>query len=154
MPEQKNESEVVERAEAVMKMCRLLEVARWNFLENCRRSLSSAMPPQQFMHLMAVRQALPCNLGRIEQLTGLTSAGASIFVNKMVRAGIIERAEDPGDRRNLVIRFTSAGADFVSGIEENLNRCMQKRFRDCTLDELLIIESASRIVCAKLDPAP
>ena len=38
---------------------------------------------------MMVRHSLPCNLAKIMQVTGMTSAGASIFVDKMVKCGIM-----------------------------------------------------------------
>ena len=73
------------RVEVFKKMCRMLEMKRKRFIENDWQHYAKLIPRQQFLHLMMVRHSLPCNLAKIMQITGMTSAGASIFVDKMVK---------------------------------------------------------------------
>ena len=79
------------RVEVFKKMCRMLEVKRKRFIENDWQHYAKLIPRQQFLHLMMVRHSLPCKLAKIMQVTGMTSAGASIFVDKMVKRGALER---------------------------------------------------------------
>ena len=88
MPLSGKPEHLLERVEVFKKMCRMLEVKRRRFLEDDWRHYSKLIPQQQFIHLMMVRHSLPCNLAKIMRLTGMTSAGASIFVDKMVKMGI------------------------------------------------------------------
>ena len=139
------------RIEVFKKMCRMLEMKRKRFLEEDWRHYAKLIPQQQFIHLMMVRHSLPCNLARIMQMTGLTSPGASIFVDKMVKHGVFERVDDPGDRRNVIINFTPRALEMVGHLEDRLNRYIFNFFDICSEEELAALEEASRIVCRVLD---
>ena len=99
---------------------------------------------------MLIRLALPCNLSHIMALTGLTSAGASIFTDKMVKLGILLREEDPVDRRNVIISFTPQAQQAVDETEELLNQSITRFFDTCSAEEIDIINRASSLVCTKL----
>ena len=142
----------LDRIEVFKKMCRMLEVKRRAVLDSAWHDFHSGeLPQQQFIHLMMLRFSLPCNLARIMEVTGLSSAGASILVNKLVRLGLLKRHDDPADRRKVIINFTREGADICRGIEDHLNRYIYSYFENCPEQELESIEAASRIICRTLD---
>ena len=142
---------LLDRVEVFKKMCRMLEVKRKRFIENDWQHYAKLIPRQQFLHLMMVRHSLPCNLAKIMQVTGMTSAGASIFVDKMVKNGALERKEDPHDRRNIIISFTPRAAKITERIDDRLNQYIFQFFSDCSEEELTVLETASRVVCRVLD---
>ncbi len=139
------------RVEVFKKMCRMLEMKRKRFIENDWQHYAKLIPRQQFLHLMMVRHSLPCNLAKIMQVTGMTSAGASIFVDKMVKQGALERIEDPNDRRNVIVTFTPRAEKITARIDDRLNQYIFHFFADCTPEELETLEAASRLVCRVLD---
>ena len=140
------------RIEVFKKMCRMLEMKRKGFLENdWQQHYSKFIPRQQFLHLMMVRHSLPCNLAKIMQVTGMTSAGASIFVDKMVKRGALKRHEDPADRRNIIISFTPRAQTITERIDDRLSRYIFQFFANCNETELAGLEEASRLVCRVLD---
>lgn len=136
--------------ERFKKMCRLLEISSREFFSNDWQRYSDILTPQQYNHLMLVRLALPCNLSKIMALTGLTSAGASLFVDKMVKLGIFTRGENPADRRNIIIDFTQQAKVAVERTEERLNESIIGFFDSCTGEEIAVINLASSLVCTKL----
>ena len=142
--------------EVFKKMCRLLEIYRHKFLCNDRKRSSGilSVPQQQYTHLMMIRFALPCNLSRIMEITGLTSAGASLFVNKLVQKNVLYRIEDPKDRRNVIISLTPDAQKMITEIDNRLNEYLCKHFETCTEEELLILQKASLLVCNKLNAVP
>ena len=142
---------LLSRVEVFKKMCRMLEMTRRRFLEDDWRHYSRLIPQQQFVHLMMVRHSLPCNLAKIMRVTGMTSAGASIFVDKMVKMGVFERHEDVADRRNIVISFTPRAAKSTEHIDDRLNMYILSFFADCKEEELAALEASSRLVCRVLD---
>ena len=146
MPDNKSKGSL----ERFKKMCRLLEISNREFFSNDWQRYSKLLTPQQYNHLMLVRLALPCNLTRIMSLTGLTSAGASLFVDKMVKLGIFTRVENPSDRRNIIIDFTAEASVAVEKTEERLNESITGFFDTCTEEEISIINLASSLVCTKL----
>lgn len=133
------------------KMCRMLELKRRQFFEGDWKNCSRIIPRAQFNHLMLVRFSMPCNLGTIMSITGLTSAGASLFVDKLVNAGVLKREEDPNDRRNIVISVTEQGQQFLREIDDRLDDFIYRYFAECCEDELKTIDGAMRIVCSKLE---
>ena len=142
---------LLNRVEVFKKMCRMLEMKRKRFIENDWQHYAKLIPRQQFLHLMMVRHSLPCNLAKIMQITGMTSAGASIFVDKMVKQGALERKEDKNDRRNIIISFTPRAEKITARIDDRLNQYIFHFFADCDEKELATLEEASRIVCRVLD---
>lgn len=142
---------LLDRVEVFKRMCRILEIKRKRFIENDWQHYAKLIPRQQFLHLMNVRHSLPCNLAKIMQVTGMTSAGASIFVDKMVRQGAFERHEDGNDRRNIIISFTPRAQQITERIDDRLNRYIFQYFADCSDVELEMLEQASRLVCRVLD---
>ena len=133
------------------KMCRMLELKRRQFFESDWKNCSRTIPRAQFNHLMLVRFSMPCNLGMIMGITGLTSAGASLFVDKLVNAGVLKREEDPDDRRNIVISVTEQGQQFLKEIDDRLDDFIYRYFAECSEEELKCIDGSMRIVCSKLD---
>lgn len=142
----------LDRIDILKKMCRSLEVRRRDFLESAWRDLyADELPQQQFIHLMMLRFSLPCNLNRVMAVTGLSSAGASILVNKLVQFGLLERHDDPADRRNVIISFSPKGEEMCRDVEDRLNRFIYGFFQRRPEAELAAIEQASRIICRVLD---
>ena len=133
------------------KMVRMLELKRRQFFEDDWKNCSRIIPRAQFNHLMLVRFSMPCNLGNIMAITGLTSAGASLFVDKLVNAGVLKREEDPNDRRNIIISVTDEGQKFLQEIDDRLDDYIYKYFAECSDEELQIIDKSMRIVCSKLE---
>ena len=140
------------RVDVFKKMCRMLEVRRRAVLDAAwRECYADELPQQQFIHLMMLRFSLPCNLARVMEVTGLSSAGASILVNKLVKFGCLIRHDDPEDRRNVIIKFTPKGEEMCSAVEDMLNRYIFRYFDNCKEKELQEIEDASRTICRALD---
>lgn len=133
------------------KMVRMLELKRRQFFEGDWKNCSRIIPRAQFNHLMLVRFSMPCNLGTIMAITGLTSAGASLFVDKLVNAGVLKREEDPNDRRNIIISVTDRGQEFLREIDDRLDDFICKYFAECTPEELQVVDKSMRIVCSKID---
>ena len=140
-----------DRVDTFKKMWRLLEIERRRFLDEDWRHYSRIIPQQQFIHLMSVRFSLPCNLSRIMKLTGMTSAGASIFVEKMVKTGIFERIVDPKDRRNVIIKLTDRAQEGIASLDNRLNRFIYGFFAGCSEEELENLHKASELVCRVLE---
>ncbi|MEU1317183.1 MarR family winged helix-turn-helix transcriptional regulator [Streptomyces tibetensis] len=51
------------------------------------------------------------SMGAVAQEQVLTTGGATRLVDRMVAAGLVERVEDPGDRRARLVRLTARGEE-------------------------------------------
>lgn len=130
--------------------CRMLELRRRTFLAAEWKRHADIMPRGQFFNLMLVRFVLPCNLGKIMELTGLTSAGASLFVDKLVLQGYLTRSEDPADRRNVLIGVSDKGRELLSGVEDRLNEYIVSYFATCNEEQLADIEKGMQVIYHKI----
>ena len=137
--------------EALKKMVRLLERKHRAFLEQDWKEHAYEIQRSQFNQLMIVRFAMPCNLGRIMAVTGLTSAGASLFVDKLVQSGYLLRTDDPNDRRNVRISLSEKGAKFISEVVDRFNAFIEGYLRTRTREELAVISQAMEIINETID---
>jgi len=136
--------------EELKKLSRLLEFKRRIFLKNLREKYVAYIPTAQFDHLMNIRRLLPCNLTTIMDFTGFSSAGASIFVSKLVKSGVLTRIEDRQDRRNVVIGVTPEGHRILTEIDDALSDYVTSFFLTKNAEELEAIQNGCRVMVEEL----
>lgn len=80
------------------------------------KSTGLSMP--QFGILMNLYYQPQCGMSHISERMEISPAAASQLVDKLVQSGLIERAEDPNDRRAKVLTLTEKARTLIeSGIE-------------------------------------
>ena len=137
--------------ESLKKMVRLLERKHRAFLEKDWKEHAYEIQRSQFNQLMIVRFAMPCNLSRIMAVTGLTSAGASLFVDKLVQSGYLIRTDDPNDRRNVRISLSEKGSKFIGEVVDRFNEFINGFLRTRTKEELAVVSRAMDIINETID---
>lgn len=55
----------------------------------------------------------PSSIGRVAELQGISLPTASHLVDRLVQAGLVERTEDPEDRRRALASASEAGAELA-----------------------------------------
>ncbi len=75
------------------------------------RSLGFSMP--QFFLLMQVYYRKQCGISDLSEYMEVTAAAASQMVEKLVQAGLLERAEHPADRRVKQITLSAKGHELI-----------------------------------------
>jgi DNA-binding MarR family transcriptional regulator len=81
------------------------------------KSIGLSMP--QFGILMQLHHRGNCGIGNISERFDITNAAASQLVDKLVHSGLIQREEDPNDRRAKRLNLTEKGRQLIQqGIEE------------------------------------
>ena len=150
MPHRKFNDRELKSLESFKKMVRLLDLKRRTyFAKGCPR-FAVRVSTVQFNHLMLLRFVMPCNLSRVMKVTGLTSAGASLFVEKLVSSGVLRREVDPHDRRNVIISAAPETQKIFQLVDQGLNELIDGYFDICSPEELSVLERAGEIVCDKL----
>jgi DNA-binding MarR family transcriptional regulator len=72
-------------------------------LERARRKL-----------LTAIGSSEPATLNDVAKSIGRGAPAVSRSVDTLVRAGLVERTQDPNNRRRLALRLTEAGRDLLA----------------------------------------
>ena len=84
----------------------------------------------QIKTLVAVADNETVTIGGVAEALGITLPTASHLVDKLVRAGFVERYEDPIDRRRTGARPTDRGAELIRSLREfnqnHLRACISR----------------------------
>src|SRR5687768_3885670 len=81
------------------------------------KAIGLSMP--QFGILMQLHYRGNCGVSDISNRFDITSAAASQLVDKLVQSSLIQREEDPSDRRAKLLNLTDKGKELIQqGIEE------------------------------------
>ncbi|MEW5828699.1 MAG: MarR family transcriptional regulator [Chloroflexota bacterium] len=68
----------------------------------------------QFFLLMHLHRHEQCGISDLSERMDITSAAVSQLVDKLVQAGLLERAEDPHDRRARQVKLSLMGRAFIA----------------------------------------
>ena len=79
-------------------------------------------------------------VSEIGEKMGVTNAGASQAIDRLVEKGLIERTEDPDDRRAKLLTLTSEGSALIAkGVEA------RGKWVECLMDTLTLPQQESII---------
>lgn len=85
--------------------------------QSMRRVISYAkergLSMSQMGTLLFLHRHDTCDVSDIGEYLGITTAASSQLLNRLVEQGLIERSEDPDDRRHKLLALTPAGLDTV-----------------------------------------
>jgi DNA-binding MarR family transcriptional regulator len=84
-------------------------------------------------------------LNSVAAEVGRGAPAVSRSVDSLVRAGLVERRQDPDNRRRLVLRLTESGRDQLSG-QPKSSSGLALRFERLAHSELRAIERAIEIL--------
>jgi DNA-binding MarR family transcriptional regulator len=105
-------------------------------------SKDSGISMTQMSALFHLHHGSKCGVSDIGELLGVTNAAASQMIDRLVQNGLIERTEDPDDRRAKQLRLTERGRSIVRESIEVRRRWMER------LTDALSIEEQSSIINA------
>src|SRR5215470_18301274 len=87
--------------------------------ERSQLAKQSGMSMHQLGLLMQIHYRGNCGISDISNRFDITNAAASQLVDKLVQSGLVQREEDPQDRRAKLLTLTDKGRDLIQqGIEE------------------------------------
>ena len=113
------------------------------------KSLGLSMP--QFFLLMHIYYKKQCGITDLSDQMEITTAAASQTVDKLVQAGLLERTEDPNDRRAKQVTLSPGGHDlmeksiaerfrWVETLEKTLSAAQKEKIHEA----LIILTEAER----------
>jgi DNA-binding MarR family transcriptional regulator len=100
----------------------------------------------QFGILMQLHYRGNCGVSDIGERFDITNAAASQLVEKLVQSSLIQREEDPSDRRAKLLNLTDKGRDLIQqGIEERY-RWVDQLVRKLSIEERAKVSEALKIM--------
>ena len=101
-----------DEVDAVLDACRVLVALT-------ARSMAASSEVADLLHLrvlVVLSSGPPLSLGALAQAVGIHLTRASRVCDRLVTRGLVDRTDDPGNRRQLVLRLTPAGREVVEGV--------------------------------------
>lgn len=115
----------------------------------------------QLKTLALVAEEPASTIGQIATVLGITLPTASHLVDKLVRAGLVERHDDPLDRRRAIVQPSPQGAELIASLrsvnEAYLRGCLARMAPDdraALLHGMNALADAAYTLTDAADPAP
>lgn len=100
---------------------------------------ATGLSMSQFGILMQLHYRHNCGVSDLSERFEITSAAASQLVDKLVHSGLIQREEDPQDRRSKLLNLTDKGRELIQqGLEQRYRWVDQ-------LEEKLTVEERAKV---------
>lgn len=101
-------------ADAVLAACRVLVAASVRSLG----AVEDRADAVEIRVLTAIASEQPMTLTNLARRTGMHLSRASRLCDRLVGRGMVDRQEDPGDRRSLRLTLTARGARVVADVAD------------------------------------
>jgi DNA-binding MarR family transcriptional regulator len=101
--------------------------------------------------MYAVVAAGPLRMSELAHRIGVSSSTATGQVDRLVELGLLERREDPADRRQVVVTATAHGAEVLERFRELNSARMREMLARIDASGLAAVERALLILDAALE---
>lgn len=99
----------------------------------------------QLRILMMITTRGPMNLGAVAAGLDVSSPNASRICDRLLRAGLLNRAEDPSDRRNIMLTLTKDGQNLVDRVTRHRRTAIKRILSAMSAAERESLAGAMRI---------
>jgi DNA-binding MarR family transcriptional regulator len=108
------------------------------------KAIGLSMP--QLGILMQIHFRGNCGISEISNRFDITNAAASQLVDKLVQSGLIQRAEDPHDRRAKLLNLTEKAKELIQQSTERRYRWVEDLARKLSAEEREQVNEALNIM--------
>jgi DNA-binding MarR family transcriptional regulator len=109
------------------------------------------LTPQQFWILLGIDEGGPVSLGTLADRLRMDPPTASRVVGSLTRRRLVRMAEDPADRRRLVIATTAEGADLAGRLRPVARELREGLVAGFSAPELAALRTSLRRMLSNLD---
>src|SRR6478735_11070728 len=119
-----------------------LRVALLRLSRRIRANSVGELTPSQFSMFVSVVKFGPCTISHLAELEHVKAPSASKIVAALEGLGLVERREDPEDRRCSVIVATRAGHDYFDEVRVAGRSWLASRVSMLDADDVGLIDAA------------
>lgn len=111
------------------------------------------LTPEKYFIIMKLHEAGPLAQGELVEVALDDGPNVSRLVDRLVKADLIERTENPTDRRARVLELTAEGQALAGRIDGEVQRVRDTVFEGITAAELAAFNAVLDRVNANVRPA-
>jgi DNA-binding MarR family transcriptional regulator len=119
-----------------------LRVALLRLSRRIRANSVGGLTPSQFSMFVMVVKYGPCTISHLAELEHVKAPSASKIVAALETLGLVERRDDPGDRRCSVIVATRGGLDYFDEVRVAGRSWLASRVSMLDADDVALIDGA------------
>ncbi|MBS1248904.1 MAG: Transcriptional repressor MprA [Chloroflexi bacterium] len=119
----------------------------WRFAKEQKFSIAQMITLKKVHHR---RNTQGCSVSDISEWLGVTNAAVSQSLDKLVDQGLVERQENPQDRRSKQILLTSQGEEILKKSMRAQRSWIDDLATHLTPEEQAKIEDSFRLLTAKI----
>ena len=130
---------------AISSLAGELRLACMRISRRVRFESTHVVAPHQFSVLCRLEEAprTPSELAEIEKVSGPSMTRT---VAALVERGLVERTDDPADRRQVILSLTSDATTLLKDIRRKRDAWMSVRVSHLTPEEQVVLRQASVIL--------
>ena len=114
--------------------------------ERAHFAKATGLSMPQFGILMQLHYRGNCGVSDIGERFDITNAAASQLIDKLVQSGLIQREEDPSDRRAKLLNLTDKGRDLIQRGLEGRYRWVDQLAGKLSAEERETVSEALKIM--------
>lgn len=115
------------------------------------RARGHRLSPQQFWMIVAVHEGGPSSLGALAERLRMDPPTASRIVASLTRRRLVRLAEDPADRRRLLIALAPEGADLAQRLRPVARELREALVAGFSPPQLTALRGALRRILGNLE---
>ncbi len=115
-----------------------------------RADAAPGLTVPQLRVMMLLRRAPGSGVSAVAGHQGVSLASASALVERLVRQGLVERVQDPAERRRVRLTLTDTGADRLRSVNLGTRRAMARALQARSPSELALIAQAMDLLMASV----
>lgn len=125
MPERRTPGVTSDQVESVMRASRALVGITAASIMTVDDVVT--VPQLRVMMMIATRGAM--NLAAVASALQVNPSNASRLVDRLLRTGMVDRREDPADRRNIALTLTADGQALIDGVIRHRRNAIRRALR-------------------------
>ncbi|WP_158081701.1 MarR family winged helix-turn-helix transcriptional regulator [Paenibacillus selenitireducens] len=108
--------------------------------------LPADITPPQIMMLYQLYKLGLCKLSQLADRLQVKPSSITVMIDRLEKAGFVERLADPNDRRIVLVQLTDKGLDIIHQTVELREKVMTPLFSDLPEDQLIaLVETFEKI---------
>jgi DNA-binding MarR family transcriptional regulator len=108
------------------------------------------LPLSQVKGMRAIKLGGARTIGGVASYLRISQPTASLLVERLVSTGLVERSEDPNDRRRMLVRLSPRGEGLIERLSGNFREQFMSELMRLSDDELIALVRGLRALTAAM----
>src|SRR5215207_4291670 len=123
-----------------------LRIALARTARRLRQEAGTGLSPSQTAALATIERHGPLTPSELARMERIQRPTATRIVGRLEDAGLVERVDDPADRRSFTVSATADGRGLMQKLRTRKNAYLARRLRGTSEEDLETLERAAEIL--------